>query len=132
FPPMEFVKKEGDKDPVGVDVGVATALAQLWSVKLSTITMDFNGLLPSLGAARCDAVISGATLTEERQKTYDGIPYLNTFVVVIAKAGAPEVSSFDDLAGKTIAVQSGTTYVGRMEKENERLKSRGLAPMTIQ
>jgi polar amino acid transport system substrate-binding protein len=132
FPPMEFVKKEGDKDPVGVDVGVATALAQLWSVKLSTITMDFNGLLPSLGAARCDAVISGATLTEERQKAYDGIPYLNTFVVVIAKAGAPEVSSFDDLAGKTIAVQSGTTYVGRMEKENERLKSRGLAPMTIQ
>ncbi len=132
FPPMELFKNEGDKDPVGVDVEVADALAKHWGAQLSVVTMDFNGLLPSLGAERCDAVISGATLTEERQKTYDGIAYLNTFVVIIGRAGDSPISGYDDLAGKAVAVQSGTSYVDIMDKANLDLKARGLAPMTVQ
>ncbi|MBC8036527.1 MAG: transporter substrate-binding domain-containing protein [Rhizobiales bacterium] len=132
FPPMEFKQNAGDANPVGVDVEVATALAELWGAKASFVTMDFNGLLPSLSAERCDVIISGITLTAERQKTFDAVGYLNTFVVIIGKAGAPALAGPEDLADKTVAVQSGTTYLTRMEKLNEALAAKGLAPMVIQ
>jgi len=132
FPPMEYKENAGDQNPVGVDVEVAGALAELWGAKASFVTMDFNGLLPSLSAERCDAIISGITLTAERQKTFDGVGYLNTFIVIIGNAGAPALKGPEDLAGKTVAVQSGTTYLSRMEKLNETLKGKGLELMTIQ
>jgi len=131
FPPMEFVD-EGSNQPVGVDVDVVSALSALWGAEPSIVTMDFNGLLPSLSAGRCDAVVSGATLTEERQKTFDGIGYLNTFVVIIAKAGAAPLAGSADLAGKTIAVQSGTTYVERMEAINADLVAKGVEAADVQ
>ena len=131
FPPMEFAS-ETDGSPVGVDVDIVKALAERWGVSESTVVMDFNGLLPSLSAERCDAVVSGATLTAERQKTFDGIGYLNTFIVVIAKAGAAPFANMDDLSGKTVAVQSGTTYVDRAEAMNGELTAKGLEPMNIQ
>lgn len=131
FPPMEFVKA-GSNDPVGVDIDVAKVLSQAWSAEMAIQTMDFNGLLPSLSAGRCDTVISGIVLTEERQKTFDAVGYLNTFIVIVGKSGAKPLSDMADLAGKSIAVQSGTTYAKRMETINEKLKGNGLAPMTIQ
>lgn len=132
FPPMEYKENAGDQNPVGVDVEVANALAGQWGAKASFVPMDFNGLLPSLSAERCDAIISGITLTAERQKTFDGVGYLNTFVVIIANAGAPALKGPEELAGKTVAVQSGTTYLSRMEKLNETLTAKGLEPMDIQ
>ena len=132
FPPMEYKENASDATPVGVDVEVTNALAEQWGAKASFITMDFNGLLPSLQAGRCDAIISGITLTAERQKTFDGVGYLNTFIVIIANAGAPALKGPEDLAGKTIAVQSGTTYLARMEKLNETLTANGLEPMILQ
>lgn len=130
FPPMEFIENSGDEVPVGVDVDVVNALAEHWGAKTTLSKMDFNGLLPSLSAERCDAVISGITLTAERQKAFDGVGYLNTFIVIVGKAGAPALSGVEDLAGKTVAVQSGTTYLTRMEKLNETLTAKGLEPMT--
>ncbi|TXH32711.1 MAG: transporter substrate-binding domain-containing protein [Rhodospirillaceae bacterium] len=132
FPPMEFYEKTGDTQPVGVDVDVAKALAEYWGVKVSFSSMDFNGLLPSLSAQRCDAVISGALLTEDRQKTFDGVGYLNTFIVVVGKAGTAPIDDIDGLAGKAIAVQSGTTYYDRIVAINGQLKAKGAAPMDIQ
>jgi len=132
FPPMEFMENENAKEPVGVDIDVAKALAEIWGAKASFITMDFNGLLPSLAAGRCDAVISGTLLREERLKDFDGIGYLNTFSVIVGKAGAAPISSLDEIAGKTIAVQSGTTYIDILQKNNEALAAKKLELTKIQ
>ncbi|NAZ35722.1 ABC transporter substrate-binding protein [Rubellimicrobium sp. CFH 75288] len=131
FPPMEFMA-EGGTDPMGVDVDVARALAGHWAVEVAFQPMEFTGILPSLAAGRCDVAISGMLLTEERLQSFDGVGYLNTFIVVAGPSGAPPLESGDDLAGRTIAVQSGTTYLARMEALNADLAARGLAPMTIQ
>lgn len=132
FPPMEFMESVDAKAPVGVDIDMAKALAEVWGVEARFITMDFNGLLPSLAAARCDAVISGTLLKEERLKDFDGIAYLNTFSVIVGKAGSASLSSLDDLAGKSIAVQSGTTYLDLMQKNNEALAAKKLPLANIQ
>lgn len=132
FPPMEFMADAADKDPSGVDIDIARALAGLWGVDASFVSMDFAGLLPSLEAGRCDAVISGTVLREDRLKTFNAVPYLDTSTVLIAGKGASAVSDIAELAGKTVAVQSGTSYPGRMEELNAELEAAGHAPTTIQ
>lgn len=132
FPPMEFFAETGAAEPSGVDVDLTRALARHWGVEPAFLTMEFTGILPSLASGRCDAAISGMLLTEERQQSFDGVGYLNTFIVVAGRADDEPLDSADDLAGRTIAVQSGTTYLARMEELNESFAARGLPPMTIQ
>lgn len=132
FPPMEFMENAADRDPVGVDIDVAKALAAHWGTEASFVRMDFAGLLSSLEAGRCDAVISGAVLREDRLRSFDGVPYLNTSVVLIAAAGAEPLADLAALSGKTVALQSGTSYAARMEEINAGLEGAGLAPAAVQ
>jgi len=130
FPPMEFMSE--DQKPVGVDVDVVSALAAHWGAEPKIMTMEFSGLLPSLAAERCDAVISGTLLTAERQETFDGAGYLNTYIVIVAKKGAEPFASADDLAGKSIAAQSGTKYVEELNQMSAALEAKGLSPIKVQ
>ncbi|MFT4015070.1 MAG: transporter substrate-binding domain-containing protein [Paracoccus sp. (in: a-proteobacteria)] len=132
FPPMEFMASSADKEPSGVDIDVARALGALWGTEVSFVSMDFAGLLPSLEAGRCDAVISGTTLREDRLKTFNAVPYLDTSAVLIAAKGAEQIGDIATLAGKTVAVQSGTSYPGRMEELNAQLEAAGHEPTKIQ
>lgn len=132
FPPMEFVKTAGE-EPVGVDIDVVKALAAHWKVDAQITAMDFNGLLPGLESKRCDIVISGALLKPERLEKLSGVPYLKTGVVMIGKADdATPYKSYEDFSGKVIAVQSGTSYVGLLEKVNEELAKAGRDKITLQ
>jgi polar amino acid transport system substrate-binding protein len=63
--------------------------------------MDFAGLLPSLEAKRCDAVISGMFVTDKRKQSFDAVTYLDTVTILVAKAGTEHAKSVDDFAGKT-------------------------------
>jgi len=132
FPPMEFVQTPG-QPPVGVDVDVIKGLADVWGVKADTISMDFAGLLPGLESKRCDIVISGALLKEERLKTFDASPYLKTGIVMIGRASDKDsYNAYEDFAGKTIAVQAGTSYVDLLTKVNDKLAAAGKPKMTLQ
>lgn len=132
FPPMEYFEKSGDKSPVGFDVDFMNEIAAGWGVSLEILPMDFSGLLPSLEAKRCDAVISGMFVTDERKQKFDAVTYLDTVSVLAAKAGTGHVGSLEELAGKTIAVQTGTTFVKQLEKVNEEFAAKGLEPIKVQ
>lgn len=132
FPPMEFVETAGEA-PVGVDIDVIKALADHWKATPEIVTMDFNGLLPGLASKRCDIVISGALLKPERLETLSGVPYLKTGIVMIGKADdSTAYRSYEDFSGKTVAVQSGTSYVDLLTKVNEDLKKAGKPEITLQ
>lgn len=133
FPPMEFFEKADDKNPVGYDIDVAEALAKHWNVASRLLVIDFAGLLPGLEAQRCDAVISGILVTEERTKTYDASPYLGTSLVVFSSAKSDlAVADPADLDGKVVAVQAGTHYVEELEKVSAKLKKAGKEGLSIQ
>jgi polar amino acid transport system substrate-binding protein len=132
FPPMEFVKTAGEA-PVGVDIDVVKALAAHWKAEAQITTMDFTGLLPGLESKRCDIVISGALLKPERLEKLSGVPYLKTGVVMIGKAGdTAAYKSYEDFSGKVVAVQSGTSYIGLLDKVNEDLVKAGRDKITLQ
>jgi polar amino acid transport system substrate-binding protein len=132
FPPMEFFEKPGDKLPIGFDPDLIQALSEHWKIKPEIVTMDFTGLLPSLEAKRCDAVVSGMFVTPERTQKFDAVPYLVTRSVLVAKNGEAPLKSLDELSGKTVSVQAGTEYVKWFEKINADLKAKGLTEVNVQ
>jgi polar amino acid transport system substrate-binding protein len=132
FPPMEFFEKSGDKVPVGFDPDLIQALSEHWKIKPEIVTMDFTGLLPSLEAQRCDAIVSGMFVTAERTKKFDAVPYIVTRSVLVAKNGEAPLKSLDDLSGKTVSVQAGTEYVKWFDKINANLKAKGLKGVNVQ
>lgn len=132
FPPMEYFEKSGDKLPVGFDVDLMNELGSAWGVSVEILPMDFSGLLPSLEAERCDAVISGIFVTDERKAKFDAVTYLDTVSVLAGKADAARVASLEELAGKVIAVQTGTSFVKQFEDINKDFSAKGLDPVKVQ
>ncbi|MFT8730708.1 MAG: ABC transporter substrate-binding protein/permease [Acetobacter fabarum] len=132
LPPMTFVKGQDVTHPEGFDIDVAQALATRWHARLSVITMDFTGLFPSLSAQRCGLVMSGIIRTPAREKSFDAVSYQDTALVVVGRKGTPSLSSMDELSGKDVAVESGTSYVTRLGIVNDALIAAGKPPMIIQ
>ena len=133
FPPMEFFKTASASQPTGFDVDLATQVATLWHVKLAVRSTQFTGLLPALGANRCDFIISGIFVTPARTKVFRAVPYMITRRVLVVKGGNPaHIHSPNDLAGKTVAVEAGTSYVTAFDALDKALRAKGKAGLNIQ
>src|SRR2546427_9925306 len=68
FPPMESKTTSGK--PIGFDIDMANAIGKLWKVKAVFVETAFPGLLPALGAKKCNMVISGIFVTPDRAKQF--------------------------------------------------------------
>ncbi len=133
FPPMEYYAKVGSKTPVGFDIDLAAAVAKSWGVKSKAVPTGFSGILPALGAKKCDAVISGIFVTPDRTKTFPAVAYMRTHRVFLVQAGNPKhIKAPNDLAGKTAAVQAGTKYFEYLKALAARFKSQGKPALTVQ
>jgi polar amino acid transport system substrate-binding protein len=131
FPPLESKTSSGKL--VGFDIDMANAIAKLWKVKSKFVFSSFGGLLPALGAKRCDVVISGIFITPDRVKQYPAVPYMKTHRALIVKAGNPKgIKGPNDLSGKNVAVQSNTKYEEYLKTLNDQFKSDGKAQMNLQ
>ncbi|MCM2459439.1 ABC transporter substrate-binding protein [Pseudomonas sp. CG7] len=132
FPPMEFYANPGDTEMVGFEVDVINALAKKWNVKPTLVVGDFKSLLPSLDSQRCDLVISGISITKDRLKRYDGVAYFKTSVVMVTSAKNSDIKQPEDLSGKLVALEAGTTYESIAGQLNEKLIAQGKKPVAIQ
>ena len=106
YPPYGFVGDDGEF--TGFDIELATEVAKRcgWELKLEPIDWDAKDSLLNSGAINC--IWNGFTM-EGREDDYTfSDPYmLNGQVIVVKKDSG--IKSLDDLAGKTVAVQSGST-----------------------
>ncbi|MEG1547865.1 MAG: transporter substrate-binding domain-containing protein [Clostridia bacterium] len=108
FAPYEYLG--ADNKPAGVDIDVAQAIADELGVKLTVLDMEFDGLVPALNGGKGDLVAAGLTITDEKKESVDfSDTYAQTTQVIIVNKEAPKVASVDDLGGKTVGVQLGTT-----------------------
>lgn len=107
FPPYEFVSDDGDV--VGIDAEIAKAISKKIGKNLVIKDMDFDSLLTAVQSGSIDFVMAGLTVNEERKQSVDFTQsYATGKQVVIVKEDSP-IASIDDIEGKTIGVQSGTT-----------------------
>lgn len=106
FPPFEYVNDNGEPD--GFDIALIKAIGEKLGVTVEVENMEFEALVSAIGS-KIDLAIAGMTVTDERQASVDfSNPYYDALQYVIVPEGS-EIASFDDLAGKNIGVQLGTT-----------------------
>lgn len=106
FPPFEYVGDDGEPD--GFDIALIKAIGEKLGVEVQVDNMEFASLVSSIGS-KIDVSIAGMTVTEERQKTVDfSDAYYEAVQFVVAPADTA-IASAEDLKGKAIGVQLGTT-----------------------
>lgn len=99
----------------GFEVDVAEAMAAKMGLKVEWKALSFDALLTGLKQDRWDMVIASHGITEERAKAVTFTdPHYCSGGVIIAKDAA--VRTAKDLAGKSIAVQTGTSYLENVKK----------------
>ncbi len=106
FPPYEF--KEGDKF-AGIDVEIATAVAEELGMTLEVVDMEFDSIIPAVQQGEVDFGMAGMTVNDERKKEVDFTSSYATGVQVVIVKEDSAIATLDDLAGKKIGTQLGTT-----------------------
>ncbi|MFG2339190.1 ABC transporter substrate-binding protein [Streptomyces yangpuensis] len=141
YAPMEFT--EGGKI-VGVDPDVAAALSKQLGVQFKFESGTFDTLIGSMQTGRSDLVMSSLTDTKARQeglddkgvKTGAGVDFVDYFSAstgILVKKGNPQgIKTLDDLCGKTVAVQRGTTYEDSAKTQAEKCKTDGKGELKIE
>lgn len=109
FPPFEFVD-EKTKEIVGFDIDIAKEIAKALGVKLKVEDIAFDGLIPSLLTKKIDLIIAAMTITPERAKVVSfSDPYFTAGQVIVVRKNGFMPKTFEELIGKKVAVQLGTT-----------------------
>ena len=104
FPPYEMTTDSGEFE--GIDIETAQAIADKLGLELQIDDMDFDAALLAVQQGKSDMVMAGVTVTDERQNVMD---FTATGIQSIIVKEDSDIASVDDLAGKKIGTQRGTT-----------------------
>jgi peptide/nickel transport system substrate-binding protein len=108
YPPFENVDEAGEI--VGFDVDLFEAIAEVAGFEFEWVNTRWDGIFVALQSGEFDAVISAATITEERAEIVDfSDPYFNAGQMITVRAGETGIKGPEDLAGRKVGVQLGTT-----------------------
>lgn len=107
FPPYEFV--DDNNNIVGIDAEIAAAVAEKLGKELQIKDMEFDSLLTAVQSGAIDFALAGMTVNEERKLTVDFSDTYATGVQVVIVSEDSKIATIDDLDGKMIGVQAGTT-----------------------
>lgn len=109
FPPFETVD-EKTKDLTGFDVDLMNAVAKKANLQVEWVNIGFDSMLAGLSECQYDAAIAAITITDERKaKMGFSDPYINAGQIVTVSKKTTDITSKDNLTGKTIGAQIGTT-----------------------
>lgn len=108
YPPMEFRDEKGEI--VGFDIDLGRAIAEELGVEAVFIDTAWDGIFPALDAGKFDIIISSTSITEERLKSKEmSDPYYVTSQAIAVRKDNDTIKGPEDLKGKVVAVQIGTT-----------------------
>ena len=106
FPPYEFY--EG-KEVVGIDADIAAAVGEEMGMELEIEDMAFDSIITAVTSGKADIGAAGMTVTEDRLENVDFTDTYATATQVIIVKEDSAIAGPDDLTGKKIGVQLGTT-----------------------
>ncbi|MBO4903655.1 MAG: basic amino acid ABC transporter substrate-binding protein [Lachnospiraceae bacterium] len=115
FPPYESVD---GTDIIGIDPEIAKLIADDLGLELVIEDMAFDSIIAAVQSGKADIAMAGLTVTEDRKQNINfSVPYTEAAQVIVVKTDST-ITGPDDLKGKTIGVQIGTTgdiYAGDIE-----------------
>ena len=102
---------------VGFDVEVGQYIAQYIGVKAEFTEIPWDGLFAGMDSGRYDLVINGVDVTEDRSEKYDfSDPYAYIRTALVVRSDNEDITSFEDLAGRTTSNSIGSTYMELAEQ----------------
>ena len=107
FPPLGY--RDDNNEIVGYDIDLAKEVAKRLGVEFRAQPIDWDAKEMELETGKIDCIWNGFTITEDRKNALSmTFPYLdNEQVLVVRKNGA--VNSYEDLAGRVVGYQSGSS-----------------------
>ena len=106
FPPYEMTTDDGGFE--GIDVEIATAIAEKLGLELDILDMDFDSALLAVQQGKSDIVMAGVTVNDDSLLVMDfSTSYANGVQVVIVKEGSD--ITIDNMGEGLIGTQRGTT-----------------------
>jgi polar amino acid transport system substrate-binding protein len=113
FVPWAMLDKNGEL--VGFEIDVATKLAEDMGVEVEFVPTAWDGIIPALISGRFDVIISGMSVTPQRNLTVNFTdPYaFSGLRIAVAKKHEGTIDSLDDMnrADFTFALRRGATPV---------------------
>ncbi|CAM5431258.1 ABC transporter substrate-binding protein [Streptomyces canus] len=142
YPPVEFMQSG---KAVGIDPDVADALGKQLGVKFDFQNGKFAQLIVGLQSNRFNVIMSAMNDTKDRQSGIDsdtgkkvgnGIDFVDYFTagtsILVQKGNPKGIKSLDDLCGKVVALQQGTTSEGIAKEQSKKCTKDGKKAITLQ
>ncbi|MGW7586559.1 ABC transporter substrate-binding protein [Kitasatospora sp. NPDC054768] len=119
YAPVEYRGPDGK--PAGLDPELAAALGRILDVRVEFVDTPFDKLVPNLQAKQYDVAMSALSDTRQRRDALDengkqtgpGVDFVDYFIagtsIVVPKGNPKGIKGLDDLCGRTVALQQGTT-----------------------
>ncbi|MFG3050578.1 ABC transporter substrate-binding protein [Kitasatospora sp. NPDC048239] len=119
YAPVEF--RGADGKPDGLDPEIATALGKILDLRIEIADTPFEKLIPNLHAKQYDLAMSALSDIRQRRDGTDdagkqvnpGVDFVDYFIagtsIIVPKGNPKGVRTLDDLCGRTVALQEGTT-----------------------
>ena len=115
FPPFEMAEND---TYTGFDIDLANAIGEKLGRKVEIKAMGFDALIPALKSGQIDIIASAMSATEERKKQVDfTAPYYIGGSVIVVQKDNTTIHGWDDITGKTVAVQAGSKPADFAEKQ---------------
>jgi len=123
FPPMGFLDKE--QNIIGFDIDVAAEVARRLGVRLVLQPISWDAKELELSAKNIDCIWNGMSVNDDRKANLNlSDTYMENKQVVVVLADS-SISLLQDLSGKTVVIQNGSTAQDAMEGNEELLNSIG-------
>ncbi|MFW6055132.1 MAG: transporter substrate-binding domain-containing protein [Thermodesulfobacteriota bacterium] len=117
YRPFNYVKPDGTL--AGFDVDIAHALAKEMGLdkdEYELVIQEWDGMIPGLLARKFDVIVASMSITDERKEAVAFTePYYYETGSFVAKEGADLEISREGLKGKTVGVQTATTWARYLE-----------------
>ena len=113
FPPYSYIDDNGDT--TGFDVELAQAVCELKGWEYVAVPVNWDAKDAELNSGSCDCIWSGFTKSPAREDSYCwSEPYsINTQMIMVKEDS--DIKTLDDLAGKRVGVQTGTSAYDMLE-----------------
>jgi polar amino acid transport system substrate-binding protein len=113
FPPFDFLENTEYR---GINRDLIDQVAKELGVKAQYLDLPWTSVLPGLEAKKFDLVIAPVTINKERMKRYAfTLPISEATVALMKRAGDTSITKPQDIAGKTVGGQKGTSQLEQLK-----------------
>jgi polar amino acid transport system substrate-binding protein len=130
YAPNEFVGPDG-RTIQGMDADLAAALGQVMGLSVQLQNVKFDNIIPAIQGGRYDLGMSSLTDSKEREQVVDFVTYFSAGTSFFVRAGGPSVNTLDDLCGRKVSVESGTTQEKDANAQKAICTRAGKADVTV-